>query len=408
MTFIRVLLIVAAAVGLFSMPAFAVVRQVPQQFSTIQGAINAAKSGDTVLVAPGIYTENLNFRGRRIVVASNYLTNPTLDNIRNTIIDGSHPAAADSASVVRFVSGEDSTTQLIGFTLTNGIGTLIPGSFAGGGILVTNQASPRIKYNIIRGNSAISGGGIAVRNAIPTISNNAIVSNSAKDGGALFLENASVVIDHNIMLSNQAQSRGGAVYFRNSIATISNCCIAQNLATTAGGIFCESGLWAVSCCNFFANQNPEFSGCGEPGLGNVAAKKNYNLDSADSFCNIRKDPMFLNAPALDFRLNCQSRMIDAGENYPGSYPVGGAREDIGMFEFTYRTGDLSGDGRVNLADATTMINIVFFGAPVTCPVYTSDCDCNRRINIADIVALINYWSGYAETPCLFVPQSINP
>ena len=33
--------------------------KVPSQYPTIQSAINAAHSGDTILVAPGIYTEQL-------------------------------------------------------------------------------------------------------------------------------------------------------------------------------------------------------------------------------------------------------------------------------------------------------------------------------------------------------------
>ena len=45
-------------------------RRVPGDFSTIQAAINAAQTGDTVRVAPGIYVENINFLGKAIAVVS--------------------------------------------------------------------------------------------------------------------------------------------------------------------------------------------------------------------------------------------------------------------------------------------------------------------------------------------------
>src|SRR4029453_14666365 len=44
--------------------------RVPGDFSDIQSAINAAATGDTVLVAAGSYTGSLNFNGKAITVQS--------------------------------------------------------------------------------------------------------------------------------------------------------------------------------------------------------------------------------------------------------------------------------------------------------------------------------------------------
>src|SRR5689334_21325474 len=54
---------------------------VPAVYPTIQSAINAANSGDTVLVAPGTYVENINFNGKAITVTSSA-------GASSTIIDG--------------------------------------------------------------------------------------------------------------------------------------------------------------------------------------------------------------------------------------------------------------------------------------------------------------------------------
>ena len=45
---------------------------VPLDFTTIQAAINASNNGDTILVEPGTYYENINFNGKNVFLTSNY------------------------------------------------------------------------------------------------------------------------------------------------------------------------------------------------------------------------------------------------------------------------------------------------------------------------------------------------
>jgi hypothetical protein len=394
-----VMLLASAVVVLFASLAGKVI-QVPGQFTSIQVAINKASDGDTVLVAPGLYYENLNFRGKKIKVASRYLVDHSVGTIRSTVIDGSRPIYPDSASVVLFASGEDTSTVLIGFTLTKGIGTLVPGSFLGGGILVIGQSSPTIRYNIIRRNSAISGGGIAVYGGNPTITNNAIVANTAGNGGGMSLDFCKATVRHNVFYQNVADISGGALAIGNATVKIYSNAVTDNGAKAGGGIFCSGGSWEIMYNDFIRNQNGNFAGCGDPNLGDKRTQ-NFNRDSADVYKNIYLDAGYTNPAEYDFSLTCRSRLIDAGAGIPETHPIGGSHEDIGMIEYPFRVGDLTVDGRVNVADVVAMINIIFRHALVPCPIYIADTDCDRVFTIADVIVLINYWMGASESSCLF-------
>ncbi len=152
--------------------AFAGTIKVPADYATIQAGINAAVIGDTVLVAEGTYYENINFKGKSITVASHFLMDSDTTHINNTVINGSQPSHPDSGSVVSFVSGEDTTSTLTGFTITQGSGTetsfwwegvqYFPRS--GGGIFCDNSGARIVKNKIFDNtvqspDKEVSGGG---------------------------------------------------------------------------------------------------------------------------------------------------------------------------------------------------------------------------------------------------------
>lgn len=110
------LLFLLAAVGL----TFAEVIYVPDDYQTIQGAIDAAADGDTVIVRPGIYEENINFLGKAITLRSE-------QGPRVTVIDGSSAEYPDSGNVVLFINGESYDSLIEGFTITGGTGSNICG-----------------------------------------------------------------------------------------------------------------------------------------------------------------------------------------------------------------------------------------------------------------------------------------
>src|SRR5882757_8143279 len=143
---------------------------VPGVQSTVQAGINAANNGDTVLVGPGTYVENINFNGKAITLTSS--GGPLV-----TILDG-----GANGTVVTFNNNETTSATLSGFTIRNGLQN---GQF-GGGILIA-AASPTISNNIITGNHAAVGIGMYINGGSPVIRNNTITGNNqlgAGDGGA--------------------------------------------------------------------------------------------------------------------------------------------------------------------------------------------------------------------------------
>ena len=58
------------------------------QLRVFQAAINAANTGDTVLVAPGIYNENIDFKGKAVTVTSGAKAF-TDSSVASTVINGS-------------------------------------------------------------------------------------------------------------------------------------------------------------------------------------------------------------------------------------------------------------------------------------------------------------------------------
>ncbi|HEY6436738.1 MAG TPA: T9SS type A sorting domain-containing protein [Ignavibacteriaceae bacterium] len=243
--------------------------RVPQDYQEIQSAINAAQDGDTILVARGSYTENINFRGKGIVLTSNFLFSNDLEDIDSTIIDGSEPVDPDTASCVLMYKSnnsfsDDSSAALIGFTLTGGKGTAWNdehnlGSFyrEGGGILIQYWA-PRIRFNKIIDNEAYdkigltSAGGGAIRcgDGNPLIENNLILHNRGRYGAGVVFNYSGGVIRNNVIADNFGGEdyAGGGLWilgnrFDNKIKVIENNTIVNNSSVLAGGgIF----LWGGS------------------------------------------------------------------------------------------------------------------------------------------------------------------
>ncbi len=178
--------------------------EVPVDRPTIQAAIDLASSGDTILVAPGTYSERIRFLGKDLEILSS-------DGPGVTSIVGN-----GNGSVVSFLDGEGPGAILDGFTITGGGGTRRNGSEYGGGI-VGRDASPTLRNNVITNNQATVGAGMAFGGGSPLIENNVIEANTALE-----------------LASPQEILGAGLAFFAGSPTVIGNR-IEGNLIFDAGG-----------------------------------------------------------------------------------------------------------------------------------------------------------------------------
>jgi len=153
-------------------------------FTSIQAAIEMSDIGDTVLVSPGRYYENINFLGKDITVTSRYMENYDESFINNTIIDGNQ-----NGSVVVFENHETNEAILSGFTITNGSGYDYDGDddFTFGGGIYISWASPTLVDLVIENNSCKgTGGGILISSSSASLSGVTIRNNFSNGvGGGL-------------------------------------------------------------------------------------------------------------------------------------------------------------------------------------------------------------------------------
>jgi len=347
------------------------IRHVPEEFSSIQSAVDASLDNDTIMLEPGAYYENINMSGKKICIASHFIDNSNPLLINKTIIDGK-----GTGSVITCNTGEDTNTVIKGVTIQNG-----GNGVNGGGGISLSASGIRIQNCVIRNNSSTNfggalfsdspaaviinncdiyqnnsrnGGGIAVKRGALIVTETRIHDNSADNGAAFYISSSEAIIENSLVYGNNSVIYGGAVYaedssgyklsgsvfYRNSaleggalyntlnvFPAVINSDIVYNTSSTYGGGICNKEING-SCVLFnsilyfnsgaSANQihssdssNLVFANCNISNSENdiiVIDKSNINIIGKLTYYN----PQFKNGENNDFTLTSNSFCLGSG------------------------------------------------------------------------------------------------
>ena len=284
---------------------------VPDHYSTIQEAIDNTWEGETIQVRENTYNENINFRGRNIIIES-------IGSAASTIINGQ-----GIGPVVTFTGMELSDCVMRGFTLTGG--AVITDGEAGG---VWGQGTnATIENCIIEDNSNVGVHGFdgAILNCI-----------SRNNTGGGFIACNGVI--RNCLISNNVLDVGNqGAGLSNCDGDILNCTIAYN--DGEGMLGCDG---TITNCIVWGNGISQLDSCVPPSyccIQNWPSSQNGNMASDPEFVSITGN--------LDYRLQTKTPCKNNGTNTPpyalsdldlaDQSRVQGSAVDIGAYELPILT-----------------------------------------------------------------------
>ncbi|GEM_PF-2852457 len=243
---------------------------VPQDFPTIQAAINFASDGDSVIVQAGTYNERIDTLGKDISVSGAAANRPTIDG------------TGLAAPLIRVRSAGD-RVFMSNLIVRNGDGIL-------GGAMQIDSGADLLMINMdFRDNLAISGGGVSVGlNATVEIRDSLFFRNEATSdgGGLLVLTGSDVLLVDTAFSQNTAGDDGGAISAFG--ATIEargrpnpqppEQMVANEAARNGGAIALEGGAVAIVTGYYLGSNDAGQNGGAVSVIGSTFRGRDLNFD----------------------------------------------------------------------------------------------------------------------------------
>jgi len=190
--------------------------------TTIQSAVDAAASNDSIVIAAGRYHENVTIQGKSLTLEGSDL----LNGVTEVSAAGRGPVFTLGSAVNGAVP---QLVQLINLTISGG--NHFGGTGQGGGVQVRAGAYLKLANSIVTRNLATSGAGVSINSPgapASTIVDTQIINNWA-----------------NGTLNPAGGPGGGVLVAAGSSATINSCIITHNIASDGGGIFASENTQLV-------------------------------------------------------------------------------------------------------------------------------------------------------------------
>lgn len=363
-------------------------RRVPEQYGTIQAAVDASSAGDTVLVAAGEYTESVNLRGKPILLKSDVPGAATI------------AAPQDQRSIVA-TSGETASCRVIGFRLTRA------GKWGGGAFV--SSASPVFDSCFFDACSNDTGGGALVQGGSPQFVACRFVDCFVSGvggglyggGGAIRSVGGSVTAER-CFFENCTGWQGMIMMQEGGGSSVMRFCTLLGAGSLSGTwIYNVGSSFTIEDCDFDSLRGTVLFGWSPY----TVRRTNFRNVTGDRVIEIRYGTTTIEE--CEFQ-RCELDGYLFGVVYSGVYAVRANRfcacsepvfqgpwSDLGGNDFDSLCscfGDIDGDGQVGAADLTVVLTGWRYGPGSN----LGDLNLDGETNGADVALLLANWGACAQ------------